>query len=89
MTMATQTDTVTLPAYWAPALINGDFSGLEDDPVEAARCRAIIREYEAEGWGFVGCEDEPRFTWNYDLYDPGATSRGGDVLEYTISRQAK
>jgi hypothetical protein len=80
-------DKVTLPAYWNTALINGDFSGLEDhDAAEAARCRAIIAQYAAEGWHFVDCEDEAHFTWSYNLYDTGADCRGGDVLEYTIIR---
>ena len=31
-----QTETIELPEYWAPALINGDYSGL--DPDEAIQC---------------------------------------------------
>lgn len=30
-------DTYTLPARWASALINGDWSGLEEDDVQAAQ----------------------------------------------------
>jgi hypothetical protein len=42
-----EVDTVTLPAYWASALINGDFSGLESN--EAERCQAAVDEL-AQGW---------------------------------------
>jgi hypothetical protein len=79
-----ETDTVTLPEYWASALINGDFSGL--DVGEAERCRGAVATLAAEGWSFVGCEDEGRFTWHYALYDVGADCKGGSVLEYTIAR---
>lgn len=83
-----ETTTVTLPAYWCTALINNDYSGLDDqDPAEAARCRAVAAEYARDGWDFVDCEDEAHFTWNYDLYDHGADCRGGEVLEYTIIRR--
>jgi hypothetical protein len=81
-----QADTITLPAYWASALINDDYSGLEDhDPAEAARCRAVVADLAADGW-YVGCDvdDTERFTWYYRLYDPGAECDGGNVLDYTI-----
>lgn len=78
------TDTITLPAYWASALVNGDFSSLTPD--EENRCREEIRRLDSEGWSVVSCEDETRFSWSYQLYDPGADCRGGDVLDYTIIR---
>ena len=78
-------DTTTLPAYWASALINGDYSGLEDE-AEAARCAAKVEELADDGWSIVSCEDEARFTWSYNLYDTGADCSGGDVLDYTIIR---
>lgn len=81
-------DTTTLPAYWASALINGDFSGLDDD--EAARCRAAIGQLAADGWRIVDTardeDSEQRFTWHYQLYDPGADCSGGEVLGYVILR---
>lgn len=89
--------TVTLPAYWASALINGDYSGLKDsDPEEAKRCRAKVKELAAEGWSVEGIdgqdedgEVEARFTWSYDLYDPGAGVSGGEVLDYIILRSER
>ena len=75
--------TVTLPSYWACALINGDASGLEDD--EAARCDAAAAALAADGWEIVDTvEDSERFTWSYDLYDPDAGVRGGDVMDYVV-----
>lgn len=82
-----ETDTVTLPAYWASAIINGDYSGLDVGEVE--RCSAAVATLAAEGWSFVDCADESRFTQHYDLYDQGATCSGGDVLEYTIIRRRR
>ena len=81
--MALKTDTVTLPAYWASALINGDFTGIESD-AEAARIEAVMDEFATKGWHIVGCEDDARFTWSYRLYDPGADCSGGEVLDYDI-----
>ena len=71
-------DTMTLPAYWASALINGDYSSLEDK-AEIERVKAFARKYD-----FVDCTDEPRFTWSYNLYDIGAEVAGGEVLDYTF-----
>ena len=82
-------DTITLPAFWAGALINGDYTGLDfscEDGGEALRCSTAEDELAAEGWSIVSCADEPYFTWSYRLYDPGAACTGGDVLDYTIIR---
>ncbi len=78
-------DTITLPSDWASALINNDYSGL-DDEAEIARCVAVETKLASEGWYIVDCEDEPRFTWSYRLYDPGANCSGGEVLDYMILR---
>ncbi len=87
--MTIERDTITLPAAWASALINGDYSGFdysneyEDD---AARCAATEQNLADQGWSIVSCNDEPRFTCNYRLYDPYADCVGGEVLDYTILR---
>lgn len=72
-----RTETVTLPAFLASALINGDLSGLSDDNkrwVEAAVA------YCAPG-RIVSCDGEPFFQWSCKL--PGFTL-GADMLEYTV-----
>ena len=78
-----ETDTYTLPSAWVTALINGDFSGLDDtDPEEGARCRALVEELAARGITIVSdVEDSDRFTWRYQLYD-GADCTGGNVMDY-------
>ena len=87
-----QIEKITLPAFWASALINGDYTGFDYDAdtkramAELARCEEKETELAAEGWWVVDCEAEPRFTWHYRLYDPGADCVGGEVLEYTIMR---
>lgn len=78
-----KTDTIILPAYWATALINGDWRGL--DTAEAARCRKIEHELHLDGWNIVDVGEE-FFTWSYKLYDAGANCSGGTVAEYTILR---
>lgn len=87
--MAIETDTVTLPAAWACALINGDYTGFDyngADEAEAQRCEAAEAALAADGWSIVDCADEPRFTNMYRLYDAGADFTGGDVLDYTVLR---
>ena len=80
---------VTLPVYWASALVNGDYSGLSEE--EAKRCRAKVAELAAEGMAVVDCArddsgeiKDARFTWNYPLYDREAAVSGGEVLDYVV-----
>ena len=83
--MRNETDVVTLPAYWASALINGDFSSFETDARELEAYLTQVQLLESDGWQVVGIADEePRFTWNYDRY--GGTARGGDVVDYIVIR---
>jgi len=88
--MPLETDTITLPDFWACALINGDKSGMEDN--EIAHMDAYLKTALAGGWYVVdlvrddnGEPHDPRFTWSYDLY--GGTAKGGSVLDYVIHRQ--
>jgi hypothetical protein len=55
-----ETDVIELPACWASALIDGDYSGLDEQ--EAARCMRKVAELAREGWSVVDCADEARFT---------------------------
>src|SRR4051812_39171444 len=86
-TMTIECDTVTGPACFASALVNGDTSGL--NAVELAALEAFERKLlpwyvvdvarDANGDGI-----EPWFTWSYDLH--GGTARGGDVIDYVIHK---
>ncbi|HEX9472488.1 MAG TPA: hypothetical protein VF957_23430 [Bradyrhizobium sp.] len=80
-------DTMTLPACWAAALVNNDYSGL--DATDATACRNIVSGLASQGFRVVdvarddnGEGADPRFTWSYDTY--GGTARGGDVLDYVV-----
>lgn len=69
-----------LPAYLASALINGDVTGLGDEPdalkvVEAAEKLASPGHY-------VGVGEDTRFAWYCDL--PGWGRRGVDVADFTV-----
>jgi hypothetical protein len=93
--MTIETDTVTAPAIWASALVNGDYSSfsLDDDggDAEIAAIEAFVTGLAEDGWQVIDvardadgeCE-EPHFTWAYALH--GGTASGGDVLDYTILR---
>ena len=81
--------TITAPAYWASALINNDYSGMDMD--ETAALHTYLDPTFEEGWSIVStAEDEDgepreaRFTWAFDLY--GGTARGGDVIDYIAIR---
>lgn len=89
--MTIEVDTVTLPSYWASALVNGDDSGLEDN--EIAMVEAACGRLAADGWYVVdvardddGNGEDARFTWSYQLYCPEADCSGGDVLDYVVHR---
>ena len=85
--MAIETVEIIGAAYWASALINGDWSGLDDS--EAATLAAWIdRELGGDANRILDVERDdsgdpadPFFTWNYDLYT-GSDFRGGDCLVY-------
>jgi len=68
------TETYTLPAYWASYLINGDASGLEDGE------QAAIDSWLAKNGNpnIVSCDGEPFFSRYND-----AGQLAGDMLEYT------
>jgi hypothetical protein len=88
-------ETITGPAYWASALVNGDWSGLNEterdqlrdwlareglDRIDRAQVVDVVRDDSGEA-------QEPRFTWAFDLYAPECIgARGGDVLDYVVHR---
>ncbi len=93
---AIEVDEITLPAYYATAFINGDFSGIEDD-AECEHVQKIVDDLAAKGWSIVSTKDdsEPRFTNCFHLhhgYQPEGHPclvTGGDVLDYVILRQTR
>ena len=83
MTRKMITDTVTLPAHWAIALINGDRSGLT--PEEGARLDHWLSSADLYGWHVMSVGDgEGWYTNQYRIY--GGTTDGGMVCDYTIGR---
>lgn len=83
--MAIKVETVTLPAFLASALVNGDESGLEDSDMD---CLNRVYEWLDKSKLTVvdvardddGNAMEPRFTWSFRLHFGDAS--GGDVLDY-------
>lgn len=76
--------TVTAPAAWASALVNGDQSSLTVDDVVALN--AWIKRDLEPGESVVGTVEgaEPYFSKSYWLYDN--RFQAGDVLEYQTLR---
>lgn len=66
-----------LPAYWACALVNGDYSGTSDEDSQA-----IDKFLESEGLKDWSCSDVSERTWFARSND--ATNLGGDVARYTF-----
>lgn len=57
----------TLPEYWASALINGDFSGLQDG--EAADVRYWLDTEPDIGGDALSCTEEAEFVRYHDAGD--------------------
>lgn len=72
------TCTYTLPAHWAPALVNGDFTGLDDDDEEALM-RVIAGENLPDP---IAVGDEPEFRKYHDAQPYGVLAC--DCLEYVF-----
>lgn len=71
--------TYTLPAAWAGALINNDFSGL--DASEAEYLDAWLK-HERPGQ-CLSCSDEPFFARTHDAY--GVMPLAAECLDYTFT----
>ena len=75
-----KTETFTLPAHWACALVNGDFSGLEDS--EADELEAWQSAASEQGYGFcVEVSGEAFFCTGHDAR---AYVLPCDCLEFTF-----
>ena len=73
-----KTTTYTLPAHWAPALINADESGMADDEIEALN--EWLSDY-APGH-CLDCSGYPEFTTHHDAADYVLAC---DCLTYTFT----
>lgn len=79
MTTAIQTTDLTLPAYWASYLVNGDASGLSEDDRWAID-RHLAR-FDLTAGQCLTCDEGERFQWSHDGFGGGAM-----VLEFTFAR---
>ena len=79
--MSMETIEFTLPAHWASALINGDFSGLSDE--EDAAVRYWLDTEPDIGGDALSCTDEPEFRRYYD-----ADGLACDCLTFTFPMKA-
>lgn len=70
-----KTQTFKLPAHWASALINDDFSGLED--ADEAELRAFVNS--ANG-NCIDVSEEPYFSHSNDAHTLAC-----DCLDYTFT----
>ena len=80
--MKYETIDYTLPAYWASALINGDYSGMADSELETIEwfCLDVIAEH---GNAFFSTNDgEPSFITYHDAKYLGVLA--ADCLTYSI-----
>ena len=71
-------DEIEGPAVLATALINDDFSGIEDDPETMKMYGKFIEAISP--WYVVSCEGEAYFSWN-NPYGPA-----GDMIKYIIHK---
>ena len=88
-----ETDTVTAPAYWASALVNGDESSFDysDDQADYDAYKDFCEYLAQSGWRVVdvvrdkdGNGRDPRFTWNGTLHHSAYS--GCEVIDYVIMR---
>jgi hypothetical protein len=75
-----KTEVFILPSHWACALVNGDFSGLEDN--EAEDLEAWQSEASAAGFGF--CVDVSAESFFCTGNDARAFVLPCDCLEFTF-----
>lgn len=72
--MKIKTEAYTLPAYWAPYLINGDSTGYDGDEIREMRGFLESRPYLSEA---LGCSEHPEYKMRND-----ANNFGCDCLEF-------
>lgn len=77
--MKLNTETYSLPAYWASYLVNGDASSMEE--AEQAQCDRFVADKGLGGC--LNCSDESSFSRFHDAqYITGFVA--ADVLDFTF-----
>lgn len=71
--MTIKTETYVLPIYWASALINDDYSGLEDDEIKE------LDDFCKDLGPCIDVSEENEFSWAND-----ANNLGGAVATFTF-----
>lgn len=80
--MNIETVEFTLPDFWAPSLINGDDTGMEEEDIHALEeFLAYCRE---QGLSCGSCSDEAEFTHYHDAREYGVLAC--DCLVYTFHK---
>lgn len=74
--MKIRTETCTLPAYWAPYLMNGDATGYDGDEIREMRDFMKNRPYLGEA---LGCSENPEYKTRND-----ANNFGCDCLDFSF-----
>jgi len=76
-----ETYEVKAPAYWASALINGDYTGIECD----TECERVAAFEESLYPGYiVDCEQESEFVSCPSVQSDTPQELAGDYLTYTV-----
>jgi hypothetical protein len=73
-----------LPAHWACALINGDYTGFDITPSDAHEI-SIICEVQRLYGSCVAASDYPEFAWTHDATADGVLA--ADCLTFTFIEQ--
>ena len=74
-----KTVTYTLPEFWAPYLINGDASGMEDSEIDAVD--DWINAHDDIKGECLGCTDEAEFRHRHDASEWALAC---NCLDYTF-----
>lgn len=77
-----KTTTYTLPAHWAPAMINGDFSGMTDEEESALLSWLADHADEISPTDAMDCTTDPEFRHSHDA---DGYELAGDCLTYTFT----
>ena len=73
----------TIPVHFASAIINGDYTGLNDSEEKELNSWLEARQNEHVGqghWCLKDFEQEPYFSWTNDINDLGS-----DVLDFEFA----